>query len=182
MNLKFYKEKLQQSSEYRKFLKENPKAYFCGGFFKIDRENLKTPNNQAHLDFYNPETKKIFSFKLEEGIKKIPIKEPSKVIPPKISKNLNFNFEKIEEILDNEIETRKIKNKIKQILFSLQNLKEKDYLIITIFLSSLGLLKVILDLETKKITSFEKKSFFDMVKVFKNKKPKKNQEETKKDR
>ena len=178
MNLQFYIEKLQESPEYKDFMKENPEAYLCGGFFKIDRENLKSPNNQAHIDIYNPETKEMFSFQLEEGVKKVPVENSSGKTPTKILKETDFNFEEIEKILDDELKKRKIKNKIKQILFSLQNLDKdkKDYLITTVFLSSLGLLKITIDIKDKEITSFEKKSLFDMVKVFKNKKPKKAQE------
>jgi len=38
MNFQFYLEKLKHSEEYKEFLKENPEAYPCSGFFTIDKE------------------------------------------------------------------------------------------------------------------------------------------------
>ena len=44
---------------------------------------------------------------------------------------------------------------------------KKNYLLGTIFISGLGLLKVRIDLNEKKIVGFEKMSFFDMIKIVK---------------
>ena len=51
MNLQFYLEKLFASDEFKKFKKENKDAYFCSGFFSIDKQGR---DNQQHLDFYIP--------------------------------------------------------------------------------------------------------------------------------
>ena len=56
MNFQFYLEKLYSSAIFKNFMKENQKAYLCSGFFTIDKEGK---DNQIHVDFYIPETKKI---------------------------------------------------------------------------------------------------------------------------
>jgi len=57
MNLQFYFEKLHHSEEFKKFIKENPKAYFCSGFVVIDKEKNE---NKIHLDYFVPGKKKFF--------------------------------------------------------------------------------------------------------------------------
>ena len=172
MNIKFYLEKLRSSKEFKKFVKENPNAYLCSGFFIIDKENVKSPGNKVHLDFYVPKDGKAFSFDVKEEIKLIPL-EKSKNIPKKISSECEFNFEDMEKMILDEMDKKNIKTKIQKIIFSLQNLKGKDFLIGAIFISSLGLLKVNIDISKKKITMFEKKSLLDMFRVTKKKKDKK---------
>jgi len=38
MNMQFYVEKLSHSEEFKEFMKKNPDAYLCSGFFVIDKE------------------------------------------------------------------------------------------------------------------------------------------------
>ena len=63
--------------------------------------------------------------------------------------------------------TRGITNKIQKMLFSLQHKDLKDYLIGTIFISNFGMIKVNIDITDMKVILFEKKSFFDMLKIVK---------------
>jgi hypothetical protein len=85
MNLQFYIEKLNSSKVFSDFKNENPKAYLCSGFFTLDFEGS---DNQRHLDFYIPDKKEMFSFKLDseqgKGIEKVPVEMISKEIPEKI--------------------------------------------------------------------------------------------------
>lgn len=172
MNLQFYLKKLQSSKEFKKFTKENPNAYLCSGFFIVDKTNVKNPGNKINLDFYSPKDKKTFSFDVKEEIKLIPL-EKYKNIPSRISPECEFNFEDMEKMILDEIDKKNIKTKIQKIIFSLQNLKGKDFLIGAIFISSFGLLKVDIDISGKKITKFEKKSLLDMFRVTDKKKDKK---------
>ncbi|MBW6442281.1 hypothetical protein K0A97_00675 [Patescibacteria group bacterium] len=162
MNLGFYFEKLHSSEVFIDFMEKNPKAYLCSGFFSIDKEGQ---DNQKHFDFYAPDEKKMFSFKLESKIEKVPM-EIFEAVPKvlDIDSNLDFDIDDTEKILLEKMEEQKINNKIQKILISIQNVEEKNFLICTVFISGLGLLKVQIDLKTKKITFFEKKSFFDFVK------------------
>ena len=172
MNLQFYLEKLQSSEIFKKFAKENPDSYLCSGFFVIDKANSKNPDNKVNLDFYVPVGEKVFSFDVKKEIKLIPL-EKYKKAPDKISPECEFNFEDLEKIILDEMNKKDIKTKIQKIIFSLQNLRGKDFLIGTIFISSLGILKVDIDISEKKITKLEKKSFLDIFKVMSKKKDKK---------
>ncbi len=161
MNFQFYLEKLHSSTMFKDFMKENSKAYMCSGFFTIDKEG---EDNQIHFDFYIPDIKKMFSFKLEKDIEKIPVEMITKKIPLEIELNLDFNLEDVEEMIVDEMKKKDIKNKLQKIIFSLQNIKGKNFLVCTAFVSMLGLLKVHIDLEKKKIILFEKKSLLDLIK------------------
>ena len=171
MNFQFYLEKLINSEEFQKFKKENPNAYLCSGFFSIDKE--KDDDHQQHLDYYVPDFDKIFSFKLlKEGkVERVPVESfnsaEKKEKPGKIDEDYDFEFDTMEKIVEGKMFDEKINKKILKLLFSLQNSEGKDYLIGTIFISGLGLLKCSIDLQEKKVVEFEKKSFFDMMKIVK---------------
>ncbi len=162
MNFQFYLEKLKASESFKKFIEENPDAFACSGFFIIDKEGK---DNKSHFDFYLPKQKKMFSFQLEEGIKLVPIEMIGEKIPEKISLNLNFDFKNIEKIIEEKMQAEEIRNKIQKILLSLQKIDGKDFFVGTVFISGLGMLKIAIDLKEMKITEFEKKSFFDMLKI-----------------
>jgi hypothetical protein len=166
MNSHFLLEKLEDSEEFKKFKEENKDSYLCSGFFIIDLES-KTPENKYHFDFYIPESKKTFSFQLEDGVKLIELERFEENILKEVSMKDNFDFDEIKEMILKEMEEKKINNKIQKIIFSLQNQEGKDMLFGTIILSGLGILKMTFDISEKKLDDFEKKSFFDMMKIVK---------------
>jgi len=166
MNFQFYLEKLKKSDEYKKFIRENPGAYFCSGFFSID----KTGNdNKQHFDFYVPGGSSIptnqplttppknqlnekdkgkiggdvFSFKLEDGefVKLERINEEK--IPEEISLDLDFDFSEIERLIREKMEEQKIKNKIQKLLFSLQRIKGKNMLLGTVLVILVGIVALL---------------------------------------
>ncbi|RLG15446.1 hypothetical protein DRN69_02990 [Candidatus Pacearchaeota archaeon] len=162
MNLQFYLEKLHASENFQNFIKKNPNAFLCSGFFVIDKVGN---DNKQHFDFFIPSEKKIFSFQLEEGIKLTPIDMLENApIPEKLSLNYDFDFREIEKIINYEKQKYGVKDKIQKMLFSLQSKDGKDFLIGTIFVSALGMLKINIDMSIKKVILFEKKSFFDILK------------------
>ncbi len=180
MNLQFLLEKLKNSEEFKNFKKENPTAYLCSGFFVVDMENKET-GNQYHLDFFVPESKKTFSFELEnknlqrvlnssstqqevEEIKLVPLERQEQVLE-KVSLSSNFDFDEMEKIILREMEFKKINNKIQKMIFSLQNIKGRDLLLGTIFVSGFGMVKANIDLKDRRIIDFEKKSFWDMLNI-----------------
>ncbi|HLC86809.1 MAG TPA: hypothetical protein VJH65_00835 [Candidatus Nanoarchaeia archaeon] len=162
MNFQFYLEKLTTSEQFKKFKKENPDAYLCSCFFAVD---LEGKDNKQHFDYFIPHLNKAFSFKLEDDFAKVEI-ENFNSKANKLSNRLNFDFNEIEELIVKRIDQEKIKNKIQKILFSLQNIEGKHFLIGTIFLSGLAMVKIQIALEEKKIKEFEKKSFFDIIKKY----------------
>jgi len=166
MNFQFYLEKLHNSENFKDFIKENSDAFLCSGFFVVDKEGK---DNKIHFDYFLPKDKEIISFQLEQGIQQVPVEMFDKRIPEKILAEHDFDFEDIEKMIINEMEKQGIKNKIQKIIFSLQKLKEKDFLVGTVFVSMLGMLKIHIALSEMKITLFEKKSFFDIMNVLKKK-------------
>jgi len=162
MDFQFYLEKLLESEEFKEFKTEFPDAFLCSGFFTLDEEGT---DNQQHLDYWAPSVKKLYSFKLNENpIVKVETETNSDFIPKKIKDNIDFDLERVESLIKEEMENQKIKGRVQKLIFSLQNTEEKDYLLSTVFLSGLGLIKAMYDIDEKKITEFEKKSFFDMMK------------------
>jgi hypothetical protein len=166
MNFNFYLEKLHDSEEYQDFMLENPDAYVCSGFFIIDFEKA---DHQRHIDVYAPTLKKVFSFKLENGVEKTPIDTFDERTPKKLNVSYDFDLDEIEEIVRKRMVEEKVKSRIQKILLSLQNPEGKDLLTATVFVSGLGMLKVNIDPISKKIIDFDRKSFFDILKVVRKK-------------
>ena len=124
MNFQFYLEKLHESKDFDDFKKEYSDAYFCGGFFIIDKAG---EDNKQHLDYYIPSKHKIFSFELERGIQVVPIEMIDKRIPEKIKDNYDFDFDDIEEIILVGMEKNGVEDKLQKILLSLQTLEGGIY-------------------------------------------------------
>ena len=164
MNFQFYLEKLFASENFQEFKKENPEAYPCSGFFMIDFEKS---DNQFHFDYFIPSTKKMFSFKLESEIEKIPVEIIDKRTPEKLSMNYDFDFDDVVKLIQEKMNQENINKKIQKVLLSLQKSGNNDFLLGTIFISALGILKIKINTSEMKIISFEKKSFFDMMKIIK---------------
>jgi len=165
MNLQFYFEKLLKSQEFKKFEKENPKAYLCSAFFIIDKEGK---DNKVHFDFFTPD-KKIISFHTENEIKKEEMENLNNMVQEKISQISSMDFNDIESLVSKRMEKNGIPNKIQKIILSIQNYKGKEILSGTVFISAMGMIKIQIDLKKGEITEFEKKSFMDILNVVKKK-------------
>jgi|SRR5208283_2560610 len=164
MNLQFYLEKLNSLENFQEFIRENPKAFFCSSFFVLDKDGN---DNKQHFDFFNPADNKIMSFQLEDDGKMVPLEFINISTPSEMSVDIDFDFDYIERKILGEMMSQDIKNKIQKIIISMQKVNGKNFLVCTVFISGFGLVKVNIDLDENKITDFDKKSFFDMVKVFK---------------
>lgn len=164
MEFRFYLEKLFSSEKFKDFKKQNPDAYLCSAFFSIDKIGN---DNQQHLDFYLPSKKKSVSFKLEKNLILEDMENYGESPIEKLDKTINFNFSKIENLFIERMQQENINKQIQKLLFSIQTKNNKSVLIATIFISGLGLIKAIVDLNSQKIVEFKEKSFFDMMKVLK---------------
>jgi len=162
MNFQFYFERLKNSEVFKKFIEENPSAFLCSGFFSIDKIG---EDNKQHFDYFN--NSKIFSFQVENNCSVSELENIGGQILSQVSCDYDFEFNKIEKMIFDKMQEEGNKKDVQKILLSLQNVNGIDYLIGTIFISGLGMLKVKIDLSEMKIIEFEKKSFFDMVKVLK---------------
>jgi hypothetical protein len=164
MNLKFYMEKLRASESFKKFSKENPSAFFCSCFFSID---FAGDDNKAHLDYFIPETKQMFGFQLEKDCEKMPLEKQEGFLPEKLNEKINFELKDIEKILFDRMKEDKILDKVQKIFISLQRTNKKDMLVGTIFISAMGMITFQMELASKKIISFNKKSFMDFFRILK---------------
>jgi len=164
MKLQFYLEKLRDSEVFKKFMKENPKAFLCSCFFSID---FVEKDNKVHLDYYVPNSKQVFGFQLEKNCEKALIETREDYLPEKISEKIDFELKDIEQLLTKKMKGEKIQEKIQKIFISLQRVGGKDSLVGTIFISAMGLISFEIELSSKKIISFQKKSFLDFFKILK---------------
>ena len=162
MNFQFHIEKLFESEEFKNFIKENEDAYPCSGFLVRDFEK---EDNKTHFDYYVPSIKKMFSFKLEDNCAKIEVEQLPEKEPEKLKFNYNFSSEEIKKLVESKMFDNKIKNTMQKMLFSLQAKDGKDFLIGTVSISGMAMQKVNMAIEKMKIIDFEKKSFFDMLKI-----------------
>jgi hypothetical protein len=166
MNSQFLLEKLEDSEEYKKFMQENKEAYLCSAFFIIDFET-ENPENKFHFDYYLPSSKKTFSFEMEDGIKLTELERFEEKILEPVSTKTHFDFDEIYDKIEKEMKDKNISNKIQKMIFSLQHFEGKDLLFGTILISGMSLIKMTFDISEDKIGEFEKKSFFDMMKIVK---------------
>ncbi len=166
MNFQFYREKLEDSEKYKDFVKKNPSAYPCSCLFILDREH-KGEGNKVHFDFWLPEEKKMNSFRVDGDVQLLPVESFDTRDFEKISFEHEFNMEDFEEMILKKLGEEKINGNIQKLLFSLQRLDGKDFLITTGFLNSLGLIKLTISIDENKIIDFKKMSFFDMMKIVK---------------
>ena len=166
MNSQFLFEKLEASQEFIDFKKKYSDAYLCSGFFEISLEE-KALDNRYHFDFYIPSEKKTFSFELENGVKLVELERNDEKFLQEVQMDVSFDFDELQELILKEMENQKINNKVQKMIFSLQTKDKKEVLYGTIFLSGLSLLRLIISLPEKTISEFEKKSFFDMMKIIK---------------
>jgi len=171
MNFQFYIEKLHDSDEYKKFVKQNAENYLCSAFVVVDKQ---ANDNKVHVDYFVPKEDEIFSFELENKCRKVKVERYDKDIPLKIKEDIDFDIDEIEGLIYAKIEEEKIKNKVQKVILSLQNYNGQLMLTGTVFISMLGMLKINIDVDKMKIILFEKKNLFDMVKIVKKDKKKKD--------
>lgn len=168
MKFQFYYEKLLASDEYLKFRNEHPSAYPCSGFFALDLEK-DGENNQCHFDFWLPEFEKMYSFKVTGPVEFVNVENFDKRPFEELSMNYTFDLKDIMKSVEDRMQEDNIKGNMKKLMFSLQKLNGVDYLVSTVFLDNMAMLKVNYDLSEEKITDIEKKSFLDIFKIKRNK-------------
>lgn len=162
MNFQFYVEKLFASDYFQAFKSEHKDAYPCSAFFVIDK---KEKDAKQHFDFWLPKEKKMFSIKLEDNGEAIPVELIDETVPKEIALNLTFDFDDVEAAIKERMKHENIKNELQKMLFSLQKKEGEHYLVGTVFISMMGMLKVSYNIDKKHLVDFEKKSFFDIMKV-----------------
>ena len=160
MNLPELFEKLEKSSEFKKFHKANPKAYFCAAFFVFDYAEDET---KMQLDYYISEGD-IETFIIADKItqQKAQMVEPEKL--KEIKKDeINLDLPEVLDIVKKEAEKQKFSSS--KLIVILQRLKESEQLIwnITGF-SGFNLLRMHIAMD-KAFLLNERKSMLDMMKI-----------------
>jgi len=166
MKLQFYIEKLHSSKIFKKFMKENKKAFLCSCFFSVD---FVGEDNKAHLDYFVPGKKQMFGFQLEKDCEKMPLEMKEGFLPEKLDEKMDFEINDIEQILITKMKEEKIQEKAQKIFISIQKVKSKNLVIGTVFISAMGMISFEIELPSKKIISFQKKSFSDFFRILKKK-------------
>jgi len=172
MKLSHYISKVKKSGDFKKFIKEDPKAYLCSVFFIRD---FSGKHNETSVDFYSPKIKKIVSFKVDGKIQKIPIYKKAetikhkKFIPKKLGK-IKLDVDTLKLIILDEMHNRNFTDEIKKILIVLQNQDDRDVWNCTCFLSGLALLYCHVEDSSRSVLFMERQSFLDMMKIFRKNK------------
>jgi len=163
--LKSLIEILNNSEEFNSFIKTNPKATPCAGFFILD---FKENNFQYTIDYkidnnifsfnINPETK-LVTEKQEELIDK---SKPLNEVDLKIGTGL----EELRSIVEHELVSNNIKNPLEKIIAVLQAIPENNESMwnLTCMCQGFNIIMIHINALDGKIIKFEKKSLFDFVK------------------
>ena len=159
MKLLFLIEKLKASEVFSQYKEKNPTAYFFAGFFSID---LKTKNNEYHLDYSDKEGK-IMAFSLKENIEAKPT-EPLQKIPTPIKDALKIDIDDAENIAIKEAEKNGMK--LDKIMAILQNQEGKVIWNLTC-IHGIKILKMKIDSETGEILKSESINMMDFMKLMK---------------
>ena len=154
-------EKLEKSSEFKKFKKQNKNAYFCAAFFVFDYDSGE---EKKQLDYYISEEEGIMTFMLAEKIiaKKAEMAQNEKL--PEIKKpEIKIDLPEVLDTVKKEAEKQNFKPA--KIIAVLQRLKANEQLIwnITAF-SGFTILRMHIAMD-KKILMNEKKSMMDLMQI-----------------
>jgi hypothetical protein len=159
--------KLESSSDFKKFKKQNKKAYFCAAFFVFDYESNKT---KKQLDYYVSEDD-IMTFSIDKKIETKKAEMAGKEQLKEIKKDeIKVDVDEAVETAKKEME--KLKLKPSKIIAILQRLKESEKLIwnLTCF-SGFSLLRMHIGMD-KNILLNQKSSLMDLMRIEKGNKGK----------
>jgi len=157
---------IESSKEFKEFIEKNKDAYLCAGFFVLDYEK---GINQQQLD-YSLKDGKIFTFSLDKNgiaVKEAETIEGKQSKLPELSKEIKIDLERVQEIVEKEMEKQVIDNKINKIIAILQKHEDKQIWNLSCMLEGFGILQVHIDASSGEILKFEKRSLFDFIKKIK---------------
>ncbi|MCX6749622.1 MAG: hypothetical protein NTW17_02660 [Candidatus Pacearchaeota archaeon] len=166
MKVSHYIKRVKESDEFKKFKKEDPKAYLCSLFFIRDFTEKK---NETQVDFYSTKKKCIVSFKVDGKVertinKKAETMTHKKFIPKQLNEKIKLDIDEMKDTLTDEMHNREMTYEIEKVLSFLNMVEGKPVWNCTGFLKGLGILQAHVDDETNSILFMEKKSFFDLIK------------------
>ena len=161
MKFDHYLKRVEESSEFKKFKQENPKAYLCAGFFVLDFDEEKNSNQ---IDYILPNGK-IATFVLDGGVKikisDIAIK--GKTDLKEINQESQLDIERLKGIVEDEMKNRTVTEDVKKIIAILQVYNGKLIWNLNCLLAGLGILQIHIDDKDGNILKFEKHSLLDFM-------------------
>lgn len=157
MNLQFYKEKLENSKQFKQFKKNNPQAYLASAFFTFD---LVKNTQESQLDYFNKG--KFMTFQLDNEII-MKEQEPMKKANPKNLPDSSLDLAKLPEIVKKQLEKNKVQEKPSKIIAILTCEDNQPIFSLNCITSSMSVIKIKLD-DKGSCIRFEKLNLFDFTK------------------
>ncbi len=161
MKIKPYLDKLNGSSEYKKFKEKYKDSFLVAGFFVLD---LELGKNIHQIDYYIPSKKKFAAFSLDEGVHMQILDALGDKVPEELDMNTNIDLDAIHGILEDEMKNRNITEEIRKIIVVLQNVNGKKIWNINSVLSGMEILKAHVEDSTQTVLKMEKTSFVEIMK------------------
>ena len=162
MRFKHYLDRVKESSEFKKFMEKNPKAYLAAGFFVLDFE---TDNNIHQIDYALP-NKKVATFLLDDGTKvKISEQALKKKLPEIKEEDAKTDLDALKGIVEDEMKNRTVTEKIRKMIAILHMIEDKLVWNIQCILDGLGFLSVHVSDDDQTVMKFEKHSLLDLIKT-----------------
>lgn len=152
---------MNNSPEYKQFIKQNSDAFLAAGFFIIDYES---GNNVHQIDLYVPSKKKVAAFTLDKKIIMQMMDLMHAKAPEKLDINTKIDIDALKGILEDEMKNRSITEEVKKIIAILQTVDGKKIWNLNCILSGMELLRVHIEDDSKSILKMEKFSMLDFVK------------------
>lgn len=174
MKVDHYLKKVEKSEDFKKFKKQDSKAYLCSFFFIRDYEEKQ---NETQVDFYSPKTKMIVSFKVNGKVERIAVDKKAetithkKFIPKPLKDKINLEIDVVKPTIIDEMHNRSMADEIKKILAVLHIMDDRVVWNCTCFLKGMGLLQAHVEDKNESVLFMEKKSFFDLLKFVKKVEP-----------
>lgn len=160
MKVNHYVSRLQESSEFKKFIKENPKAKLCAGFFVLDFEGGK---DLHQIDYILP-NKKVATFNLDEGVTMKLSEQKLKTPLPEIGTDIKTDLDIIRGLVEDEMKNQIVTDNIKKIIAILHIVDGRLIWNLQCILNGLSILHIHINDSDKNILKFEKHSLLEFIK------------------
>ena len=172
MKIQPYVQKLQNSKEYKKFIKDHAESFLVAGFFVLDYE---TGMNIHQIDYYIPSKKQVAAFNLdgEVDVKLLDMMNKEKK-PEKLNIKTKVDLDALRGILEDEMKNRNITETIKKCVAVIQMVDGKKLWVLNCVLSGMEILKAHVDDDSKTVLKMERASMMDYVKKMPQMPPQQN--------
>jgi hypothetical protein len=166
--------RIEKSSVFKQFKKDNDHAFFCAGFIIL---NYKQNLFEYSLDYRDE--KNIFTFKIPSDEKAeitflkedlLEGRKPLEEVNHSEIKKLKIDIEALKSLVEKELKKNKVTNSLEEIIAVLQNMDGKLVWHLTCMAAAFTIVNIIFDSHSGEVIKFEKRNLMDFVSV---KKPEK---------